>query len=189
MAKIKDANLGIFTARDVQALFGASVVSSNFLLYRYAKAGFIKRIKKGLYIFPDTVPPEPYLANRLYAPSYISCEFALSYHGIIPETVYEITSVSTKATRKFEKLGKIYSYRRIRKGAFTGYAVVKQQAYSFLIADPEKAFVDTLYYRVLFGKKPLSRFNKEKINLEKALEYAKLFENRKLIAILITTLQ
>lgn len=189
MAKIKDTGLGIFTARDVQALFSVSKVSSSFLLHRYNKAGFIIRIKRGLYAFPDAMPPESYLANKLYAPSYISREFALSYHGIIPETVYEMTSISTKATRKFEKLGKIYSYRHIRKEAFTGYNVVKQQGYSFLIADPEKAFVDTLYYRVLFGKKPLSRFNKEKINLKRALQYAKLFDNHKLIAILMTIFQ
>ena len=189
MAKIKDTGLGIFTARDVQALFSVSKVSSRFLLHRYNKAGFIVRVKRGLYAFPDAMPPESYLANKLYAPSYLSREFALSYHGIIPETVYEMTSISPKATRKFEKLGKIYSYRHIRKEAFTGYIVVRQQGYSFLIADPEKAFVDTLYYRVLFGKKPLSRFNKDKINLKKALQYAKLFENRKLIAILTTTFQ
>ena len=189
MAKIKDTGLGIFTTRDVQTLFSVSKVSSSFLLHRYNKAGFIIRIKRGLYAFPDAVPPESYLANKLYAPSYISREFALSYYGIIPEMVYEMTSISTKATRRFEKLGKIYSYRHIRKEAFTGYNIIKQQGYSFLIADPEKAFVDTLYYRVLFGKKPLSRFNKEKINLKKALQYAKLFENRKLIAILTTIFQ
>ena len=187
MAKIKDKGLGIFTTRDVQVLFNVSKVSSSFLLHRYNKAGFIVRIKRGLYAFPDAMPPELYLANKLYAPSYISCEFALSYHGIIPETVYEITSISSKATRRFEKLGKIYSYRHIRKSAFTGYNIVKQRGYSFLMADPEKAFVDTLYYRVLFGNSPLSRFNKEKINQEKALQYAKLFENRKLVGILRRT--
>lgn len=183
MAKIKGKGLGIFTARDVQVLFNVSQVSSSFLLHRYNKTGFIVRIKRGLYAFPDAIPPEAYLANKLYAPSYISREFALSYHGIIPEIVYEITSVSTKAKRRFERLGKIYSYRQIKKNAFTGYNIIKQQGYSFLIADPEKAFVDTLYYRVLFGKKPLSRFHKEKIDQKKALQYAKLFENRKLIGI------
>ena len=189
MAKIKEKNLGIFTARDVQALFGNSIVSSSWLLYRYSKAGFITRIKRGLYVFPDAMPPESYLANKLYSPSYISREFALSYHGIIPETVYEITSVSTRATRRFEKLGKIYSYRHIKKSAFAGYVVAKQQGFSFLIADPEKAFVDTLYYRVLFGKKPLNRFNKEKIDQKKALQYAKLFNNAKLVETLKQTLR
>ena len=82
----------------------------------------------------------------------------------------------------------MYSYRSIKKSAFTGYTVEKQRGFTFRIADAEKAFVDTLYYRVLFGKKPISRFNKEKINKNKALQYTKLFGNSKLISILKTTL-
>ncbi len=188
MAKIKDRMLGVFGARDIQALFGISSVAAGFLLHRYNKAGFIVRIKRGCYAFPDSIPPELYLANKLYAPSYISCEFALSYHGIIPETVYEITSVSTKATRRFETQGKIYSYRRIKKNAFTGYFVVKQQGFSFLIADPEKALVDTLYYCVRSGKKQLDRFNKDLIDSKRAFQYANLFENPSLIGMLKKTL-
>ncbi len=188
MAKIKAKKIALFSGRDIQTLFGVSKIASTFLLHRYSKQGFIVRIKRGLYLFPDALPPELYLANKLYAPSYISREFALSYRGIIPETVYEITSVTIKATQRFETLGKIYSYRKIKKSAFTGYIIEKQQGFTFRIADAEKAFVDTLYYRVLFGKKPITRFNKEKINKSKALRYAKLFENPKLIAILKRTL-
>ncbi|MEK7194281.1 MAG: hypothetical protein AAB660_01145 [Patescibacteria group bacterium] len=188
-SKVKAKKISLFSALNIQALFGVSKISATFLLYRYSKQGFIVRVKRGLYAFPDSMPPEVYLANKLCGQSYISREFALSYHGIIPETVYEITSVTTKSTRKFKSLGKIYSYRRIKKSAFTGYVVEKQRGFTFQIADAEKAFVDTLYYRVLFGKKPISRFSKEKINLTKALKYAKLFGNRNLIGILKTTLK
>ncbi len=188
IAKIKDKRLALFSARDVQTLFGLSPVATMMLLHRYAKRGFIVRVKKGLYAFPDALPPELYIANRLYSPSYVSREFALSYHRVIPETVYEITSVSTRATQRFERFGKVYSYRKILGKAFTGFTLENQQGFTFLIANAEKAFVDTLYYRVLFGKKPLTRFNKERINNEKALRYAKLFGNHKLIGILKRTL-
>src|ERR1035437_1291906 len=110
MAKIKAKKIALFSARDAEALFGVSKVAATFLLFRYAKKGIITRVKRGLYVFPDALPPELYLANKLYDSSYISREFALSYHGIIPETVYEITSVTTKSTRQFETLSKIYSY-------------------------------------------------------------------------------
>jgi len=188
MAKIKAKKLPLFSGREIQVLFGVSKVASTFLLHRYNKQGFIVRVKRGLYSFPDALPPELYLANKLYNPSYVSREFALSYHGIIPEMVYEITSVTTKATRQFKTLGKIYSYRSIKQSAFTGYTIEKQRGFTFRIADAEKAFVDTLYYRVLSGKKPISRFNKDKINKDKALKYAKCFGNRKLISILMRTL-
>src|SRR3990167_7197850 len=134
-AKIKEKNLLIFTANDIRALFGVSTVATAGLLHRYKKRGFISQIKRGLYVFPDALPSDMYVANKLYSPSYISLEFALSYHGIIPETVYEITSVTTKTTRQFETLGKAFSYRKIKKNAYTGYEIQKQQGITFYIAD------------------------------------------------------
>ncbi len=189
MLKLKAKKIALFSGRDIQALFGVSAVATSGILTRYTKQKFIVKVKRGLYAFPDALPPDLYLANKLYDPSYISREFALAFYGVIPEMVYEITSVTTKPTRRFETQGKVYSYRRIKKSAFTGYLVTKQINFSFRIADAEKAFVDTLYYRVIFGKKPITRFNKDKINTNKALRYAKLFGNPKLIAILKRTLQ
>ncbi len=188
-AKIKGKQLFIFSAGDIRALFGVSAVAVAGLLHRYKKRCFITQIKRGLYVFPDALPPDVYIANKLYSPSYISLEFALSYHGIIPENVYEITSVTTKATRRFEALKKLFSYRKIKKVAYTGYGVERQGGVSFYIADAEKAFVDTNYLRLMNNQKPISRFNKEKINFLKALRYAKLFNNAKLISIIKSTLR
>jgi len=188
-SKIKGKKLFIFNASDIRSLFGVSAVAASGLLHRYTKQGFILQIKKGFYVFPDTLPPDVYVANKLYTPSYISLEFALSYHGVIPETVYEITSVTTKATRRFETLGKIFSYRKIKRIAYTGYEIQKQKNLSFNIANAEKAFVDVNYLRLMNRQKPISRFNKDKINPTVALKYASLFGNKKLIGIIKTTLQ
>ncbi|MBU4285201.1 hypothetical protein KKF60_03360 [Patescibacteria group bacterium] len=188
-SKIKEKKLYIFSANDIRTLFGVSTVASSALLHRYKKRGFILQLKRGSYVFPDALPPDVYIANKLYSPSYISLEFALSYHGVIPETVYEITSVTTKATRRFETLGKVFSYRKIKKIAYTGYEIQKQQSLSFNIANAEKAFVDVNYLRLKNKQKPISRFNKEKINPEKALRYAELFDNTKLISIIKSTLR
>lgn len=187
--KIKDKKLLLFSTLDVRRLFETTQKAVILLLHRYAKKGFIVRVKRGLYAFPDTLPPEPLIANKMYAPSYLSLEFALSYHRVIPETVYEMTSVTTKSKRRFETLRKIYSYRRVKKDAFTGYRTEKQQGFSYLIADPEKAFVDTSYFRMFDGLQPLTRFTKERINPEKAMRYAKLFDNRKLVGIIKATLR
>lgn len=188
-AKIKEKKLYIFNSSNICSLFGVSAVAASALLHRYKKQGFILQLKRGSYVFPDVLPPDVYIANKLYSPSYISLEFALSYHGVIPETVYEITSVTTKATRRFEALGKSFSFRKIKKTAYTGYEIQKQKSLSFYIADAEKAFVDTNYLRLKNMQKPISRFNKEKINQEKALHYAKLFNNIKLVSIIKSTLR
>src|SRR3989344_5046556 len=129
------------------------------------------------------------LVNQVSFASKISLEFALSYHGVIPEAVYEITSVTTKATRRFKKLRKVFSYHKIKKNAYTGYETQKQRGGSFYIASAEKAFVDANYLRLTQGQKPISRFNKDKVNYTKALKYAFLFGNAKLISIIKTTLR
>jgi predicted transcriptional regulator of viral defense system len=187
--RLKDKKILLFSATEIQRLFGVSKVAAGFLLHRYTARGYLARVKRGLYVFPDALPPELFLANKIYEPSYVSLELALSYYRVIPENVYEITSITTKATRRFEKLGKIYSYRRIKKTAFTGYTIEKQKGFSFQIADPEKAFVDCNYFRMLDDLKPLSRYDKEKINPAKALDYASLLGNKKLVSIIKRTLQ
>src|SRR3989338_2119778 len=187
--RIKEKKLYIFSSNNIRLLFGVSVVAASALLHRYKKQGFILQIKRGFYVFPDALPPDVYIANKLYSPSYISLDFALSYHGVIPETVYEITSVTTKTTRRFEALGKVFSYRKIKRVAYTGYEIQKQKGLSFNIASAEKAFVDINYLRLMNGQKPISRFNKEKINPIRSAKYASLFGNKKLKGIIKTTLQ
>ena len=108
-SKIKEKKIFIFNANTICSLFGVSSIAASALLHRYKKQGFILQLKRGFYVFPDALPPDVYVANKLYTPSYISLEFALSYHGVIPQAVYEITSVTTKTTRDFEALGRIFS--------------------------------------------------------------------------------
>ena len=188
--EIKAKNIMLFTPFDVQRFLGRTKIATRFLIHRLKKQGYIISLKRGLYQLSDGHVPDLYLANKLYEPSYVSLEFALSYHRIIPENVYEITSVTTKATRRFSALGKSFTYRSIKKDAFTGYVSKNDGNYNYLIADPEKAFVDLTYLRMIDNKKPISRFvGKEKINSAKALRYAKLFSNNKLISIIKTTLQ
>ena len=179
--RMKEKNILLFSILDVCRVFGVGKVAAGFLLHRYVKKGYLLRVKRGLYVFPDLLPPELFLANKIYEPSYVSGEFALSYHQVIPETVYEISSVTPKTTRRFEKLGRVYSYRKIKKSVFTGYTIEKQKGFSFLIAEPEKSFVDANYFRLRQGLEPISRYDKERIQPLKALRYAELFGNRKLV--------
>ncbi|MFH0762732.1 MAG: hypothetical protein V1925_02455 [Candidatus Omnitrophota bacterium] len=187
--KLKEKGLVIFSPLDIRRVFGVSKVAATFLAHRYTKKGFTRRLKRGLYALYDTSVPDIYLANKLYEPSYVSLEFALSFHQVIPETVYEITSVTTKPTRQFNAQEKVFSYHRIKKEAFSGYVVYRQKDISALIADAEKAFVDLAYLRLKKKKELLSRFDKGKINPAKALRYAKLFNNEKLISVITTSLR
>ena len=72
---------------------------------QWLNRGIIVRIKKGLYVFGESLRRKPYsrelLANLIYGPSYLSLEWALQYYGLIPERVEALTSVTTGRSRKF----------------------------------------------------------------------------------------
>ena len=187
--RLKSKRVYLFTPLDVVRVLGVSTTAATFLVHRYTKKGLIVRMKRGLYAFPDAVPPDLYIANKLYEPSYISLEFALSYHGVIPETVYEITSVTAKSTRRFAAMSKIFTYHRIKREAFTGYTLKRQREFGYQIADPEKAFVDLTYLRRHAHAEPLRRFRKEKLNTAKAIRYARLFGDPALVGFVASALQ
>ena len=112
--------------------------------------GDIVRVKKGLYILGETLRRRPFcrelLANLIYGPSYVSLEYALHYHGLTPERVETVTSVTCGRSRTFESPVGTFSYRMIPMEAFrTGMDRVElDDGRSFLIAIPEKALADRI---------------------------------------------
>ncbi len=112
--------------------------------------GDIVRVKKGLYILGETLRRRPFcrelLANLIYGPSYVSLEYALHYHGLTPERVETVTSVTCGRSRTFDSPVGTFSYRMIPMEAFrTGMDQVElDDGRSFLIAIPEKALADRI---------------------------------------------
>ena len=112
--------------------------------------GDIVRVKKGLYILGESLRRRPFcrelLANLIYGPSYVSLEYALHYHGLTPERVETVTSVTCGRSRTFDTPVGTFSYRMIPLGAFrTGMDRVElDDGRSFLIAVPEKALADRI---------------------------------------------
>jgi hypothetical protein len=117
---------------------------------RLLAKGTIVRVKKGLYILGESLRRRPYcrelLANLIYGPSYISLEYALHYHGLTPERVETVTSVTCGRSRTFDTPVGAFSYRMIPLEAFrTGMDRVELEGgRSFLIAIPEKALADRI---------------------------------------------
>ncbi|MFA4873824.1 MAG: hypothetical protein WC956_05985 [bacterium] len=108
----------------------------------------IVRVKKGLYIFGESLSRRPFsrevLANMIYGPSYVSLDYALAYHGLIPERVEAVTSVTTKRSRRFATPIGLFIYRGIPSEVYPiGVDRVEiEGGRSFLIARPEKALAD-----------------------------------------------
>lgn len=112
--------------------------------------GLIEPVKKGLYIAGRSLgaerPESALLANHIFGPSYLSMESALAYYGLIPEKVFSVTSMTTKASRKFQTSIGLYTYTNLPLPFYAfGLATVSlskdQQA---IIAIPEKALCDKI---------------------------------------------
>lgn len=114
------------------------------------KQGVIIRVKKGLYIFGDKYRRHPYskelLANLVYGPSYVSLDYALAYHGLIPERVEALTSVTPSRPRRFSTPVSLFIYRQIPSRAYEAGMVRMEGEHgqAFLIASPEKALADKI---------------------------------------------
>jgi predicted transcriptional regulator of viral defense system len=109
---------------------------------------YIKMIRRGYYAFSDLEINDSALfliANKIYAPSYISMEMALSYYNMIPEAVYGITSVSSRKTNRFQSAYGEFIYRHIKPSLLFGYKLIVYKNHKWKIAEIEKAVLDFLY--------------------------------------------
>ncbi|NIO49330.1 MAG: hypothetical protein GTN73_07855 [Candidatus Aminicenantes bacterium] len=117
-------------------------------LNEWQDKGYIKKVVKGYYIFSDLELNENVLfeiANRIYSPSYISFEMGLFYYHLIPESVYGITSASSRRTYKFKTPIAEFNYKTIKPELFFGYDIIRYDNKYFKIASPEKAVLDYFY--------------------------------------------
>ncbi len=133
--------LKVFSLRDVKQFDPAF---DRNQLVSWKKKGYITNLRKNRYVFSDLEICDNTLfeiANKIYSPSYISLESALSLYNLIPETVYSLTSVSTRKTKTFSNDLGTFKYQTISKKLFWGYKTEEK----FLIASPEKALLDYMY--------------------------------------------
>lgn len=113
-------------------------------------SGELIALKRGLYILSEQyskrVLPEV-IANALYGPSYISCDYALAYYGMIPERAYNISSVTTGRRKLYHTRVGTYTYRSLKLSYYQiAYHIQNKEGTNFLIATPEKALCDQLYF-------------------------------------------
>ncbi|PKP07652.1 MAG: hypothetical protein CVU10_09010 [Bacteroidetes bacterium HGW-Bacteroidetes-5] len=118
-------------------------------LTRWTKRGYLIRLRQGYFAFSE-YKSKPhyslYIANRIYRPSYISLHTALSFYGMIPEAVVQITCVTSLKTASFNNDFGEYSYKSVKENLMFGYEL-KPMAENRTIqfASPEKALLDLLY--------------------------------------------
>jgi len=174
----------LFSIADIRATHGGF---DRRRLSEWQKKGYIKKIIKGYYLFSDLDIDESTLlaiANKIYKPSYISFETAMSYYRLIPESIYMITSASTRRTSLFETPMARFSYRTIKPSLFFGYSLLTG---GIKMAFVEKALLDYLYINPAVRTADdfaSLRINREEIlsrvNMERLTGYVQRFNHKRL---------
>jgi hypothetical protein len=110
--------------------------------------GDLLQLRRGLYLLGNELRARPVslplVANVLFGPSYVSLDFALSWHALIPEGVVEVSSVTPRRTREFLTPVGQFSYTHLPLPAYgMGVRIEKTpEGASYLMASPEKALCD-----------------------------------------------
>jgi len=144
-----------FTTREISTMSGKSPSATTQALNNLAREGVVVKIYRGVWtresdeaISPFAVIPHLFSGHRVYV-SFIS---ALHLYGIIEQIPQVTTLASTAHAHRIDtKIGVFQAYH-ITPSFFMGFGWYKGKG-DFLIAEPEKAFVDCLYLSAHKGKR------------------------------------
>ena len=160
-------------------------------LGRWVKKGYVVKLRNGFYSFPEYLSMPQislYIANQIYKPSYISLHSVLSYYGIIPESVSQVTSISGMKTIDFQNRFGSFSYQQVHPDYYFGFELKPMTDGRMIqMAFPEKAILD-LFYLYPFYNSPEEmidiRFDEDiledLIDLNKLMSYLENFRNNAL---------
>lgn len=189
--------LPYFNKKAASLLIGKEGRNLDKKMGRLVEMGYLIVLKKGLYVtsaFLDKTNRElysEYIANVLRVPSYVSLEYVLAKEGLIPETVFGITSLTVKTPRDYTSALGNFIYKNIKAELFTGYARKEWQDKVIYTASRAKALFDFLYLKSMpktaegvadlrvnwdnFGKNDLAEF----------CDYVDLSKSKKMFSVLV----
>lgn len=146
------------TKQNLALILGKEGENLNYWIKKLTKEKLLIRLKNGLYTssyYMDLNTQEPknretyleYLANIIRFPSYVSLEYVLSACGLLPESAFAITSVTTKTPRVYTSEVGTFIYRNIKEALFSHYYFKDFNGKKVRVAHPAKALFDFLYLK------------------------------------------
>jgi len=184
MKILKKKGIFLFSPIDFQRIFDVSQYAAKNFINRHLASGFFIKLRNNMYTITDSVPPKFVIANKLYIPSYISFETALTHYHIIPEIIYTVYSATPKTSREFEALDSTFVYHRMKRALYFGYTAIQIDGMSVHIAEPEKAVADYLYFIALRKKTINKRMDIRNLNKKKLSQLARACRNIKVEVLL-----
>jgi len=165
---------GLFDDTVVRNLFpDASDGARKLLVHRAVSSGEIIRLKPGLYMLEQALrasEAHPFVvAAALHFPSHVSLQSALSFHGLILEAVYQVSSVTMDRSRTFATPLGTFTFQRVPMDiprAGVRAVQISRDQWAF-VATPVRAIADLVYLnRAISWKKDGLSFVTESMRIE-----------------------
>jgi predicted transcriptional regulator of viral defense system len=147
----KQIGLNVFTSDMIKPILEREYEQPVIKINAMVKKGELIRLKRGTYALGEEYRDHPLnmisIANMLHKPSYVSYEYALSYHGLIPERVYTVTSATSYRSEEYNTQIGSFSYTKVPLKAYSIGLDWKFDEHEggYMIATPEKALCDHIY--------------------------------------------
>ena len=145
---------GLFDETVIRNLLAdRSEPARKVLVHRAVTAGEVIRLKPGLFLlapeFRKTHPHPFIIAATLHFPSHVSLESALAHHGLIPEAVFQVSSVTSSRSRTFKTPVGVFSFMRVpATNPRAGVLALKIDGRNWaFVATPLRAVADLVYTR------------------------------------------
>jgi predicted transcriptional regulator of viral defense system len=145
---------GSISVSEAAAILQITNAQASMKLSRWAKNGWLARVKRGIYIpvplesrDADVPLEDPWIiAERLYSPCYIGGWSALEYWDLT-EQIFRTTFVMT--IRKIRKTapeiqGAQFQIRNVKKKALFGLKPVWRGQIKVMVSDPSRTLIDLL---------------------------------------------
>ncbi len=182
---IKQLHRPVFTTYELTVSSGKSLSATTQALNYLERQGLIFKVCRGIWAEVGKEHISPYTVISFLLPrhrAYLSFISALHLYGIIEQIPQVITLASTSHTKTIHtKLG-TFAIHQLAPLFFKGFDWYKKEG-SFLIAEPEKALVDSLYLSAFkkkqFGYFPELHFPRS-FSFKKARDLAKAIPNVKI---------
>lgn len=182
---IKQLHQSVFTTYQLAALSGKSLSATTQALNYLQKQGLIFKIYRGIWAEVGNESLNPYSVIPFLFPrhrAYISFISALHLYGIIEQIPQVISLASTAHIKIIHTQIATFSVHRIAPLFFAGFSWYKGTG-TFLIAEPEKALVDSLYLsarkKKQFGYFPELHFPRS-FSFKRAKQWAKKIPDSKI---------
>ena len=185
MVFIKRLERSIFTTHELVSMSGKSASTVVQSLNRLQQQGLLIKIYRGIWAEPGPKGLSPFEIIPYLFPRervYVSFITALHLYGIVEQIPQMITLAAMSHTRTIRTKAGVFSVHQLTPRFFGGFDWYKEEG-SFLIAEPEKALIDSLYLssrkKKQFGHFPEIDFPKE-FSFKKASQWVERISEEKI---------